>query len=217
MPLVTLATLKARVYSRLDNNSLLYATAEVVDSINEALRVVNLSTGFIQGTYQITEWSQTNRIWYDVPAPILIPLKVSFEGTTLRRSTLWQIGSTFPTWTADTTANVRMPVSYWIPCGLTKFAIYPADSLGGCDIRVTGVLEPIPLLFDTDVVNLPNEYASAVDLLAAHILPLKESSAIFAQTSKDYQKYLSVNRSMTIWKGLTQPRYFVPEAQQART
>ena len=216
MPLVNLATLKARVYSRVDSNRLLFTAPEVQAAINEAIQVVNLSTGFIQGTFQIPGWSQVNRIWYDTPAQILIPLRVTFEGQYLQPTTLWQLGASYPNWTADTTNSTGLQVSYWVPCGLTKFGIYPADSLGGCDLRMTGVLEPVPLVNDTDVLNLPNEYASAVDLLATHTLILKESSAAFAQGSKDYQKYLSVNKQMTIWKGLTQPRYFVPEAQQSR-
>ncbi len=217
MPLVTLGALKARVYSRLDGNTLLYQPSEVASALNEAVQVVNLSTGFIQGTFQIPGWSQANRIWYDTPAQILIPLRVTFEGMYLQPTTLWQLGASYPNWTADTTSSVGLPVSYWVPCGLTKFGIYPADSLGGCDIRVTGVMEPVPLVADTDILNLPNEYASAVDFLAAHTLMLKESSTIFAHGSTDYQKYLSVNKKMTIWKGLTQPRYFIPEAQQAKT
>ena len=217
MPLVTLAMLQARVYSRLDNNQFLYPAFQVTAALNEALRVLNLSTGFIQGTYQMPGWSQSNRVWYDVPAQILIPLRVFFEGNALKRTTVWNLGASHPNWTAETTANTGIPVSFWAPCGLTKFAIYPADSIGGQDISVTGVLEPTPLVNLTDIVNLPNEYASAVDLLAAHVLQLKESSKIFSQSSADYQKYLSVNKHMTMWKGLTQPAYFIAEAQQAKT
>jgi hypothetical protein len=121
----------------------------------------------------------------------------------------------FPRWTADTTANTGMAVSYWIPAGLRKFAIYPADYLGGQMIQVTGVQEPGPLINATDKVPMPNDYVASFDNLASHVLLLKESPAIFAQGSVDYQKYLSVNKEATIWRGLTQPRYFI-QAQQPK-
>jgi hypothetical protein len=216
MPLLTLQGLIDRVYARLDNNQLLYPTYPVVVwAINEAIQVLNLQTGFIQTTLQVPGWSQQNRVWYDVPAGIVIPTRVQFESTYLQPATLNGIGQTYPNWTGDTTANTGLPVAYWIPAGLNKFAIYPADALGGQDIRVTGVAEPAPLVNLTDAVPMPNEYVSAFDLLAAHTLQLKESSAMFAQSSTDYQAYMRTMKKAAMWRGMVQPRYFV-EAQQPK-
>ena len=216
MPLLTLQSLVDRVYSKLDNNQLLYPTFPVVvDAINEALLVLNLQTGFIQTTIQVPGYSQQNRVWYDVPDGIVIPTRVQFENTYLQPATLNGIGQTYPNWISDTTANTGLPVSYWVKAGLRKFGLYPADALGGQDIRVTGVAEPAPLVNLTDAVPIPNEYVSAFDLLASHTLQLKESSALFAHSSLDYQAYMRIMKKAGMWRGMIQPRYFV-EAQQPK-
>jgi hypothetical protein len=215
MPTLTLQTLLDRIYSRLDDNRLLYSLLRVVDAINEAIQALNLQTGFIQTTIQVPGASQANRVWYDVPAGIVIPTRVQFESWRLQPATLNGIGQTYPNWVADTTANTGLPVSYWIPVGLTKFAIYPADALGGQTIRVTGVAEPTPLVNLTDAVPMPNEYVSAFDLLAAHTLQLKESSTMFGQSSLDYQAFMRIMKKANIWRGMVQPRYFV-EAHQPK-
>lgn len=215
MPLLTLNDLVARVYARLDGNASLYSLPRLVDAINEAIQVLNLQTGFIQTTVQAPNYSQTNRVWYDVPAGIVIPTRVQFEAWYLQPATLNGIGQMYPNWTSDTTANTGLPVSYWIPAGVTKFAIYPADALGGQDIQVTGVAEPTPLANMTDSVPIPNEFVSAFDLLAVHTLQLKESSTMFGQSSLDYQAFMRIAKKASMWRGMVQPRYFV-EAQQPK-
>ena len=192
-------------------------SAQVVDAVNEAIQILNLQTGFIQTTVQVPGYSQINRVWYDTPTGIIIPLRVQFDVNYLQSATLNGIGRIYPNWTIDTTALTGLPVTYWIPAGLKKFAIYPADSLGGYSIYVTGVQEPVPLVNLTDVVPMPNECVSAFDLLASHTLQLKESSALFAQSSNDYQGYMRMMKRMAIWRGMVQPRYFVSEAQQPAT
>jgi hypothetical protein len=215
MPLLTLADLQNRVYSRLDQNSLLYPISQLNDAINEAIQVLNLQTGFIQTTVQIPGWSQQNRVWYDVPSPIVIPLRCQFEGSYLQPATLNGIGRQYPNWTSDTTSNTGLPVTYWIPAGLGLFAIYPADALGGQDLRMTGVQIPPTLVNLSDTVPIPNEYVSAFDLLAVHTLQLKESSEMFAQSSLDYQAFMRVMKKASIWRGMIQPRYFIESQQNA--
>ena len=215
MPLLTLQSLVDRTYARVDANALLYPLPEVVSAINEALIVLNLQTGFIQTTVQVPGWSQVNRVWYDVPDGIVIPTRVQFEFNYLNPANLNGIGQQYPNWISDTTGTTGMPVTYWVKAGLKKFAIYPADSLGGQDIRVTGVAEPTPLVAMSDTVPLPNEYISAFDLLASHTLMLKESSVMFSHASLDFQGYMRIMKKAAIWRGMVQPRYFV-EAEQPK-
>ena len=215
MPLLTLNDLVARVYARLDGNTLLYGLARIVEQINESLQLLNLQTGFIQTTILVSGGSQANRVWYDTPEGIVIPTRVQYGHNYLQPATLNGIGQTYPNWISDTTANTGLPVSYWVKAGLNKFGLYPADALGGEDIRVTGVAEPTPLVNMTDAVPMPNEYVSAFDLLASHTLQLKESSAMFAQSSLDFQGYMRVMKKAGMWRGMIQPRYFV-EAQQPK-
>src|SRR6185295_14476337 len=131
MPNVTLADMQDRVYNRLDRNSQLYPVDQVTYYINEALRVLNLFTGFLQTSVPVPTLSVANRVWYDTPSPILIPLKVQFEGTYLHKYSLTKLGQLHPRWTAENTYNTGCGVTRWTPAGLTKFGIHPADSLGG--------------------------------------------------------------------------------------
>jgi hypothetical protein len=216
MPTLTLNDLDQRVLDRLDNNTLLYGQVERYEAINSAIRTLNAITGFLQTSIFIPGSSVANRIFYDVPAGILFPLRVQFERNYLGRSSVNSIGQKHPNWTQGTTANTGLPVTYWIPLGFTKFAIYPADALGGGDILVTGVQEPVPLVNPSDQISWPNELTGAFDLLAAHTLQLKESTQIFAQASKDYQGFMRMAKQITILQGLKMPSYFLSEGNQPK-
>jgi hypothetical protein len=214
MPRLTLGDLDARVLARVDGNALLYTQAERYNAINEAIRVLNLATGFIQVTLPVATWSIVNRVWYDVPAGIVIPLRVQYENTYLGRLSLKAIGLSTPGWTQETTVTAAQPVTNWVPFGLTKFGIYPAATIGGSQILVTGVAEPAPLVNPADSVSFPNQVDAAFDLLAVHTLQLKESGQAFAAASADYQGFLRIMNKIVPWRGWTAPRYFISEAQQ---
>lgn len=215
MPLVTLAQLQSRVYTRLDQNTLLYTQQNVTDAINECIRVVNLATGFLQITAQVPNLSQSNRVFYDVPAGILVPMRVQFESGYLTKYFPNAIGMSYATWTQDNTANTGLPVSEWIPTGFSKFAIHPADSIGGSPIFVTGIAEPVQLVNQSDTTLIPVEYSDCIINLAAQILCLKETGALFKQSSLYYQQYLSLMKKLTIWRGMIMPRYYVETTQKA--
>jgi len=210
----TLAQLQSRVYARLDDNTLLYTSQNVTDSLNEAIRVVNLASGFLQGTIQVPTLSQPNRIWYDVPAGILIPMRCQFEGGYLVKYFPNAIGMAYSTWTTDSTANTGLPVAEWVPCGFTKFAIHPADSIGGSEIYISGVLEPTLLVNPSDTIQMPVEYSDLIVNLSAQILCLKETGSLFKQSSLYYQQFLSLMKKLTIWRGMIMPRYYVETAQK---
>ena len=214
MPLVTLAQLQSRVYTRLDQNTLLYTQQNITDSLNEAIRVVNAATGFQQGTIQVPGLSQANRVWYDVPQGILIPIRCQFESGYLNKYFPNQIGKAYATWLTDTTDNSGLPVSCWVPCGFSKFAIHPADSIGGSPIFISGVLEPTQLVNPTDAVNMPVEYTDILVNLSAQTLCLKETGALFKQSSLFYQTYLSQIKKFLLWRSAIMPRYYVPELVQ---
>lgn len=216
MPSQTLAQLQSRVWDRLDSNTLLYTSQNVTDAVNECIRVVNAATGFMQGTIQVPNLSQAGRIWYDVPTGILVPLRCQFESSWLQRFFPNQIGMAYSNWTQDSTANTGLPVSCWVPLGFQKFAIWPADSIGGSPIFITGVLEPTQLVNPNDVINMPVEYTDCIVNLSSQVLCLKETGMLFKQSSLWYQQYLSQIKKMTIWRSAIMPAYYVPELAQKR-
>src|ERR1019366_8962486 len=98
MPSVTLSQLQSRVYDRLDGNTLLYTSANVTSALNECIRIVNANTGFLQITAQVPGLSQAGRVFYDVPASILVPMRVQFEADYLRKFFPNSIGMAYSTW-----------------------------------------------------------------------------------------------------------------------
>ncbi len=212
MPIVTLADLSSRVYARIDNNTQLYTQSEVTSSLNESLRVLNSFLGFLQGSVQMM--SEAGRVWYDVPTGILIPMRVQFEGVYLQKMFPSQIGKAYAGWTAETTLNTGTPVAEWVPCGLTKFAIHPADSVGGAVINVTGVLEPTPLVNPTDTVTIPNEYTDILVNLSGQVLTLKETGKLFSQQIFYYREFMRIMAKAAIWRGAVMPQYSTSETRQ---
>lgn len=211
---LTANDLDRRVLARVDGNELLYPQVERYRYVNEAIRSINLLTGFQQASLLLPYYSQSNRVWYDVPQRIIFPLRVQFENTYLQPSSMLNIGRSIPRWTSETTGNTGQQVSSWVRFGIRKFGLHPADSAGGYAITVTGVVEPPLMVNPTDKIQFSNDILSAFDLYCSSAITLKESTKEFAMQSQDYQKYLSLMKKLTMWKGLVAPRYFISEVSQ---
>lgn len=205
MPLLTLGDLDARVLARVDNNTELYPTSVRYAAINEAIRIVNLLTGTQQTSVPLT--SIADRLFYDVPSGILIPLRVSFERTFLEPTTVDCIGRSNRNWTQATTLNTASPVSLWVKFGLRKFAIWPADGAGGGQILVTGVAEPTLLTQPTDTINWNNGIISVFENYVLTVLQLKESRETFQEAMLGLPAFQQMMQKLTIWRGMQQPMY----------
>lgn len=217
MPSATVESLDTAVLNRVDNNTSLYPQAERYVYYNEAQRVLNLLTGFLQTTVALPGATQARRVWYDTPSPILIPLRISCNGTYLHKSSLTRIGQANPTWTKDTTASSGYPTASWIPVGLTKFGIHPADSSGGAELLVTGIQDPV--LFDpstpNQIVPFPNEYFEAMEDLSAFSLQIKEGFPLFQAANILYGKFMAKMGGQSRWRNLMMP-VFPVERQSPR-
>ena len=217
MPGSTVGQLDTRVLNRIDNNSILYPQSERYLYYNEAQRVLNAITGFLQTTVAVPSGTVPNRVWYDTPSPILIPLKVQFDGTYLHKSSLTRIGQTNPTWTQDTSANVGYPPASWVPVGLTKFGLHPAGSIGGAEILVTGIKEPTPFTTSNpdQVIPFPSNYLEAMEDLSAFSIQLKEGFPLFQAAFILYQKFMAKMGEHSRWRNLMMP-VFPFERQSTR-
>lgn len=216
MPLLTAADLDARILARLDNNTQLYQQPERYAALTESARVLNILTAFSQITLPASAPTQKNRIWYDVPYGIVSPTRVQIDNRFLQRTSLIQIGRAHKQWVRETTASLRQPITNWVPLGVRKFGIWPADSCPGKIIQITGIAEVPPFVYPTDTIRLSNDLLSAFDLLAVHVLQLKESPKTFSQSSTDYQKFQGMMKRMTYLQGWKAPKYWVAELQQAQ-
>ena len=203
----TLADLEQNVYSQLDDNSLFYTQAEVDRAINEAIRVLNLYTGYLQESAS-GGTTTAGRVFYDTPAAILWPTAVYYGGRVLKKATLSSMGGARKRWLADT-GSAYGPVAEWVPIGIRKYALHPACSRGGVALTVEGVAEPSPMVNATDLTEFPDEYLDTLTDLAVHTLPLKEGGKVFADSATSYQEFLKGVQGISMWQRLKQPRFRV--------
>jgi hypothetical protein len=208
VPQYTLADLEDSVYSTLDDNTLFYPQAEVDRAINEALRVVNCFTGFLQTSAVVSGGTDALRVYYRVPDGILFPLAVHWSGRQLRRNSLPAVASKYRDWT-DRPSSVFGAPADWIPIGTRTFAIHPQDSVAANVLTVYGVSQTTALSAGSDVVQLEDEATDAVSHLAAHTLQIKEGGKVFADSSLHYQEFLHEMKAKERWRRITHPRYWV--------
>lgn len=213
MPRLTLADLKGQVYSRLEDNTLMYSGAEIANAINDAIRTLNMMCGWYQKTYSVpgSGLSVADRVIYDIPAKILFPQRVVWAGKVLEKSPLGQTSNEWPNWMKDTSANTGTPTSRWVPIGITKFAIHPADSIGGATLQVTGIENPDPALNDSDAVVVPKEGVTAVVDYAAHAVQVKMQGLPFMQSLGLYRNFESLMKLNKHWTTYRQPNLYYDE------
>lgn len=212
MPTVSFSELKSRTYDKLDNNTAFYASDEVGDIVNEAVQVFNLFTAFLQGPINTSQLTTPNRLLYDVPSPVILPARVRFNGRFLEPYGFEAMSRGYPGWMKETTANTGEVVAHWVPIGISKFAIHPADSTGNGQLEISGILEPDDMAFDDDKLVMPNEIREGIVDYAAHVLQLDEGGSIFAQSSRSYQSFMRTIKSAMYLKQMVMPSYFVSEA-----
>jgi len=190
----------------------MYQEQEVTDAINEATACTNLACVWYQKTYPVSTYSTiANRHIYDVPEQIVFPQRVIFEGQVLEKSPLEAMANNWPTFLKDTTASLGKQVSRWTPIGVRKFAIHPADSVGGGDLSVTGIAEFDTLVDDTDLIYLPKEGVTAVCDYAAHVVQCKLQGTPFYQSLSLFRNYENLVKLQKYWLSYKQPTIYFDE------
>ncbi len=200
--------LDTRLLSLVDENSLFYPQPQRYYGLNEAIRILNLTSPFIMGTIDVPGFSVANQMFYPVPAGFIYPTRVEFNGKQLSKVSLRSLTMRYRNFATDK-SNQGQPVQEWFPCGLTFFGIHPMDSLGGQTISVTGVLEPTPLVAPTDTVQMEDEWVTTVINLAFCAIILKESAAEFASLSMVYQGVIRDLKNRIDWASVRFGRYFL--------
>src|SRR5579872_813316 len=205
MPAYTMTDLENRVYAALDNNSALYPQAEVDLELNCTIQWVNLYLALVQTASDLI--SVAGHYLYTIPAGMLFPTRVQFEGRALQKESLRVISTRDRSWLTQTTATGR-PVRHWVPIDLQTFAIHPADAIGGRDIQVTGVADPANLIPAQPLIKDDQTVEIICDMTTAN-LQLKEAGAIFAKSSLAYQRAVRFLKARSRWEALRFPPYFV--------
>jgi hypothetical protein len=211
VPTVTREQLRENVLNRLDRNDVLYRHEEIHTAIDDAIRALNLFTGFIQQTTTHAAFTTAGTHVYDVPSAsnYLFITKVEFAGRVLDKTSLHGLSNAYPEWLRETTATTGIPVSRWCPIGMKKFAIHPADAVGSQAIRLGGVVDFQGLSADNSTITFPNEFSDMIEDLAAHYLPIKEGGLIFSQGSLLYTQFLSKMKELKRYQTFKAPAYWV--------
>lgn len=217
MATLTLGFLKDQVLSRLENNDQMFQSDELTDAINEAICISNMLCGWYQSTIPISTLTTiADRHIYDTPNGIIFPIRVTFEDQVLEVSNLFAIINDWPSFLRDTTSNTGNQVSRWVPLGLTKFAIHPADSVGGGSLMVTGISEPDTLTDDEDQIHIPKEGITTVCDYAAHIVQCKLQGTPFMQSLGMFRNFQALIGLGKYWNTYRQPNMYFDEQKPTR-
>jgi hypothetical protein len=211
MPSVSLSDLKAAVYAKLDQNDQFFREAEVTWAINEGIRLGNLFCNWLTDTIAVYGGGVTiaDRAIYRVPDGIAIPQRVAFNGKELDKVGLFQLFRQWPQWMKDTTATTGYPVNRWCPYSLNRFAINPADAVGGGTLEVTGVINPTPLVNDTDTITIPKYGILVVADYAAHTVQCKLGSVPLTQSMPQYRTYEQMIKQARVWTRYKHPQFWI--------
>lgn len=184
----------------------------VDNAINETLNIVNSFVGFYQLSQGVPATTpggnSTNpgQVIYGTPAPILVPMRVTFEGVDLKKDSFTNLLLGRPDLLNQTTPAYGTPM-FWSPIGLNLFCISPSDGVGGGYLEVTGVAEVPKLVNATDVVVLDDEYSELVEVGAFLRLVLIEGGKVFSDAYQaNYKPWLKKLRSLSRWILDTDPK-----------
>ena len=215
MPTIPLSALQADVLDRVEGNTAMFPVAQVTAVINEGYRIINAFAGINQDTLPVPGGTVANQLVYAMPTTILYPLTAYVDQKQLRRDSLLELARQHRNWATDTTIKMGS-IQRWAMIGISKFVLYPIDSVGGRALTVTGVVEPTPLSSGSDVIRIEDELLTMLVEYSAHRLILKEGGKTFADSSLMIQKFYSVMKDRMITTGMKFPRYFVATASEAR-
>jgi hypothetical protein len=191
---------------RLDQNTSLYTLPEVDYVINEAVRTTSLFTGFFRNTLHLAGFTVADKLVYNTPAGMLVPILISFEGRQLQKTTLRNLARQRRNWATATTLSYGR-VDYWASIGIGQFVINPIDSVGGNDLTITGLGEPPLLVNPTDVLVIENEYVELITAYCAHRMPLKVGGKIFADGSIELNEFYDKVRQRLRYESFKAPKY----------
>lgn len=213
MSTLRLDRFRSAVYDRLENNARFYTETEIDRACNNAIKTLNIFTGFITG--KATFIARANCHVYRTPVSILVPTRARYDGRDLQPVPFKDLVQQYPLWLTETTAQSGQ-VANWSAVGLglgRKVVIHPAPRRGGAVVEVFGIKEPDLLVNDTDEITLLSEYVDILYILAAHEAMIKCGGQVARDAMLLYQQFLKRMGCLRRFQAKVNPRFFV-EAEQ---
>ncbi len=176
-----------------------YTRAEILDAVWEGLLELTLISGHLQTDVNVT---LTGNSIQAAPNHVAI-LHIRIGNGALQKYTLDELDDAQPAWdSAPQVANPRI----WANVGANKFLTHPRTS-SVSKTAVCTVLELPPMLAETDVIPLEDEYIDALIHYAFSIARLKEGGVELKDALTDYDIFLQRVGNLTervAWKNAPQ-------------
>lgn len=214
MPTVSLYDLQNRVLDALDHNDVFYPRYLITATLNEAIRRLQLLTGFKCITVPVPGATVAGQLIYRTPTEITVPLRCYFEERELDKASLRQISNRFRSWHTDTNLT-RGPVTRWAPIDIRQFIIHPMDALGGQLLEINGIAKITPLVEQTDVIQLDDQYADLIIDDARTRIMLREGSRAWELSSAFRQEYIRKVKTMMMFESVTFRPYFLIREEES--
>lgn len=218
MATISLQSLKESVYDKLEGNTRFYESVEVVRSINDAIKVMNIFTGFMTGS--VTIQSVASQYSYTVPAGIFLVARVKYAGKELDPLGFHSLCESNPRWMSQV-ATADGPVATWTALGLQRskrIILNPAPHRANAPIEVFGVVEATPLVNDADTINVSTEFSDLIAAYAAHDRMMKNGGKVSADAMIVYKAFLKRMESLKRYKRKVAPnvwfQFTAPEEQK---
>ncbi|PYQ25570.1 MAG: hypothetical protein DMF56_27200 [Acidobacteria bacterium] len=199
---ITLAALQARLAQRYEQATF-WAPASAQFALNESLRLWNLITGMARHTVNVLTVVDDPYIVLNIPATQqwlkVTRVSVPAPFRELNPTSLAGLDASFPGWEKQTTltaSGVGTAPRYWAPAGVTRLAVFPADTAvinggnGPRTLAVDGISCASVLVAPDDFLDLGDEELTAILGYALHVLSFSKGADALAGTRPLYLAFL---------------------------
>lgn len=159
-----------------------WSREEILDLVWEGLLEATLVSGHLQESVNLT---LTGNSVQAAPNHVAI-LHIRVGNNSMQKYSIDDLDSAKPTWDSDPQS---VNPSIWAAIGTTKVLTHPRTTATG-KVVVCTVLEFPPVLAESDVIPLEDEYVEALANYAFSVARLKEGGAEFRDSMVDYDRYL---------------------------
>jgi len=164
---------------------------EAADRFNEALRWWNLLTGTWKT--KLLQATVANQIYYSVPGGMTFGFRVSWNGKALLPDSVFGLSYGRPQWRKETTASggtVPSEPQIWVPVGINKFAIWPADAVVAHALELDGVAVTPVLVNPGDTLDIDESELGPLLDETIHLLAFKSGGSILKGTQAAHFRFL---------------------------
>lgn len=197
--------------------SAFWTSTEATYALNEALRMWNLLTSMWNKREVVP--TRFKQYYYNLPQALVYGAKVEWNGIPLRRTSLAEMDYGHPAWEnehIDSGGNVPTRPVIWLPVGVTRFAIWPADTDDDNSLTIDGVNRTPILITGTDYMDIGQEEYDAVLAYATHYLAFKGDKMKWKATTSLYKRFIqaAAKKNKRLYNASMFRRYLFDDKEQ---